>query len=180
MRRFSALATTVVFGICIAAQAVASVGVSDQPSETFSDTLPWENVEVSWGTPVYSSMLWSSAEKTTQMNDALKRSALAYEQTAPSVSKSNVGGFQSKVFNEFHPHNSALLEELQDAIIRKAKEFYVLGLDASQTSDGGRRQREFLRGEGGALELFSIWININRADQFNNPHTHSDCFMSGA
>jgi hypothetical protein len=148
--------------------------------QPITDTLRWENVELNWGTPVYSTMLWPTAEKNEQMNEALRRSALAYEQTAPSVSKSNVGGFQSKVFNEFHPHNSVLLQELQSAILRKAKEFYVMGLDASQTSDGGTRQREFLRGEGDALELFSIWININRADHFNNPHIHSDCFMSGA
>ena len=137
------------------------------------------HVTMSWGTPIYTTMLFPTKDKNVQMNAALHKLALALEQTTRSVYKSNVGGFQSQTFDKLNPHNSLVLKELEEEIIEKAKEFYLLGLDHAYTSDGGQRQAAFQDEEDDSLELFTIWMNVNRPHHYNIAHTHSDCFLSG-
>jgi len=137
------------------------------------------HVTMSWGTPIYTTMLFPTKDKNVQMNAALHKLALALEQTTRSVYKSNVGGFQSQTFDALHPHHSLVLKELEEKIIEKAKEFYLLGLDHAYTSDGGQRQAAFQDADGDSLELFTIWMNVNRPHHYNIAHTHSDCFLSG-
>ncbi len=85
------------------------------------------------------------AEKLEIDNDKLMERIDAFHKDTPSTNISNVGGYQGHNFED---------EELVSAII-----------EATPTMEG----KQFL----GDL-ICATWVNINKKDSFNTPHTHLD------
>jgi len=147
----------------------------------FGVVVAHEKVVLKWSTPIYYADLWDSQETADEVNKELSEAAIYLEKHIRGVYKSNSGGYQSQVYNSFSPHGLDILHKVEVQVIKAAKEFYLRGLQTDVSFDDQvEREKNFLDGKSGVLELFSIWFNVNRDNDSNHAHSHSDCFLSGA
>lgn len=132
---------------------------------------PTGAVTHSWATPVFEDTL------APHISEALRPQLVKLVQQLQAAQpkgtrKSNVGGWQSEPLAAVHGSDSGLAE-LTDHILEAARWFISDGL-----GDDMRRQRALITGEY-QLEVASIWLNVNRPLDYNNPHVHTDSFLSG-
>lgn len=108
-------------------------------------------------TPVWSDSLQLSEE---HLDVSLKK-CLDLQQTLPSVQKSNLKGWQSKVFMpgkdniplEFHE----ILVAVRSRLDKVAQQLQMIG----------------------RFEVDAIWVNVNFKGDLNVLHMHPDCSLSG-
>jgi hypothetical protein len=153
------MATTLLRALALAAAAAAAGGGSAGP------------VTHSWATPVFVDFLAPQSSAALRPRLAALAQDLQAQQPA-GVQKSNVGGWQSAPL-AFSPDEDPALAQLVEHILDAARWFVSDGL-----GDDMRRQRALITGEY-RLEVASLWINVNRARDYNNAHVHTDSFLSG-
>ena len=128
-------------------------------------------VTQSWGTPVFEDTL--APHISEALRPELVNAARELQAAQPTgTRKSNVGGWQSKPIS-LEPGSNTALAKLADHILEAAKWYVSDGL-----GDDMRRQRALVTGEY-QLDIASIWVNVNRPRDYNNPHVHTDSFISG-
>jgi len=109
---------------------------------------------------LFATPVWSSLKESNDFS-GVADFALKLEKDLPSESKSNRGGWQSPLLNlDEHPP----LFPVRDAISRATAN----ALHDMQLKD---RDTPFV--------ISNVWININRAGDFNMTHCHPNSFLSG-
>jgi uncharacterized protein (TIGR02466 family) len=125
----------------------------------------------SWGTPVFEDTL--APDISEALRPQLVKLAQELQAAQPQgTRKSNIGGWQSEPL-ALVPGSNIGLVRLADHILDAARWFVSDGL-----GDDMRRQRALITGEY-QLEVASVWFNVNRPRDYNNPHVHTDSFISG-
>lgn len=128
-------------------------------------------ISQSWATPIFEDELAPSIAAALRL--PLLELAAELEGTQPAGRrKSNVGGWQSAPL-PLGVGSNPVVDQLAEHILDAARWFVAEGL-----GDDLRRQRALLNGEY-RLELASLWLNVNRPRDYNNPHVHTDSFLSG-
>ena len=103
-------------------------------------------------------------QDTDGLDAALQTLILELEQSAPSVERSNVGGWHSDL---------DFLERHDDSVVdlRRRLEAFVRDLNAAVLEENADRRPQDFTLQG--------WANVLRRGGYNGPHSHPNAFWSG-